>query len=269
MPVQETDVPYAPYNKGDKLGKSADWTSNYHRNQFQSACSLSRVIHRTPCTSFDRREMVAEELSFCDARPNAPTHARKLKRKRKRRPLQPGRRQLGLCVRPHRGRRELYAGRQLQQDQGLALLTQHPLHSRSPWWRCACLLVRSLALSLLRSSHIALSLSRSLSLSLIGQIATSASTQGTTAAGLRGEGTLRNAQARLVVAARATTSIVDMAAYVRLFARLPRRKRRRRLTKASVGVCVCVLVCSMATRSEPSRRRSKCSPSGPWSRSSR
>jgi len=204
--------------------------------------------------------MRVQTLQLTHANPNANANTR--------RPLQPGRRQLGLCVRPHRGRRELYAGRQLQQDQGLALLTQHPLHSRSPWWRCACLLVRSLALSLLRSSHIALSLSRSLSLSLIGQIATSASTQGTTAAGLRGEGTLRNAQARLVVAARATTSIVDMAAYVRLFARLPRRKRRRRrLTKASIGVYV--LVCSMATRSEPSRRRSKCSPSGPWSRSSR
>lgn len=95
--------------------------------------------------------MRVQTLQLTHANPNANANTR--------RPLQPGRRQLGLCVRPHRGRRELYAGRQLQQDQGLALLTQHPLHSRSPWWRCACLLVRSLALSLLRSSHIALSLS--------------------------------------------------------------------------------------------------------------
>jgi hypothetical protein len=32
VPVQHSDIPFAPYNKGDKLGKAADWTaSNYHR----------------------------------------------------------------------------------------------------------------------------------------------------------------------------------------------------------------------------------------------
>lgn len=230
-------MPYAPYNKGDKLGKSADWTSNYHRNQFQSACSLSRVMHRTPCTSFDRLEMVAEGLSFCDARPNAPTHTCKRKRKRKRKHTQaattraPATRSLRTST-PRTTRTLRWSTAPARPRTRASHATPASLAEPVVEVRLlACSLARAVSLAFF--SHCSLSISRS----LIGQIATSASTQGTTAAGLRGEGTLRNAQARLVVAARATTSIVDMAAYVRLFARLPRRKRRRRLTKASVGVC--------------------------------
>jgi len=211
--------------------------------------------------------MVAEELVFCDARPNAATHACKPKRKRKHTQAATTRAPATRSLRTSTPR----TTRTLRWSTAPARPRTRASHATPASLAEPVVEVRLLACSLARAvslaffSHCSLSLSRS----LIGQIATSASTQGTIAAGLRGEGTLRNAQARLVVAARATTSIVDMAAYVRLFARLPRRKRRRRLTKASVGVCVCVLVCSMATRSEPSRRRSKCSPSGPWSRSSR
>lgn len=67
LPAQFVDVPYAPFGKGDRLGKAADFTSGHsygrYKSKYLATCSIDWVLtdgamillHPSPATAYQRR----------------------------------------------------------------------------------------------------------------------------------------------------------------------------------------------------------------------
>merc|ERR1712137_390333 len=73
IPENFSDVPYAPFGKGDKVGKISDWNQSYQRNNYNRDGKNTQLLKNTIGKAFLHKNQSNEEFKTINREPKVKT----------------------------------------------------------------------------------------------------------------------------------------------------------------------------------------------------